>query len=130
MLQRIKNEIETKVIQDQIGTPTYAIDLANFIVDIINNGDYVKNGAYHFSNEGSCSWYDFAKTIEYLYKVKNNIKPNDTCIIKPCMTSDFPTKATRPKYSVLNKTKIKETFNININSWLVSLDECINKLLK
>ena len=131
MLQRVKNKVDTKVVQDQIGTPTYAVDLAKFIVNIINNGDYQKNnGIFHFSNEGTCSWYDFAKTIEYLYKVKNNIQINEFCVIKPCMTSDYPTKATRPRYSVLNKTKIKETFNIKLNHWVVSLDKCIDELLK
>jgi dTDP-4-dehydrorhamnose reductase len=131
MLQRIIDKVDTKVVQDQIGTPTYAVDLAKFIVNIINNGDYSRNnGIFHFSNEGTCSWYDFAKTIEYLYKVKNNIQINEFCVIRPCMTSDYPTKAVRPRYSVLNKTKIKDTFKIKLNHWVVSLDKCINELIK
>ena len=130
ILKRVKERIDTKVVQDQIGTPTYANDLAKFIVNIINNGDYAKHsGVFHFSNEGTCSWYDFAKTIEYLYKVKNKIDINELCVIKPCMTSEYPTKAIRPRYSVLDKTKIKETFNIKLNHWVVSLDKCINKML-
>ena len=131
MLKRIKNKIETSVVQDQVGTPTYAVDLAKFIVKIIDNKEYINNcGLFHFSNDGTCSWYDFAKTIEYIYKIKKKIHIDELCVIKPCKTSEYPTKAVRPVYSVLDKTKIKETFNISLNHWIISLDKCLNEIFK
>lgn len=107
------------VIFDQVGTPTYANDLARAIYAIINKG--VVPGIYHFSNEGVCSWYDFTKAIHRLTGIT-------TCKVNPLHTSDYPTKAARPHYSVLDKTKIKTTFGIEIPHWEESLKQCINKL--
>ena len=108
------------VIFDQIGTPTYARDLARAIFVAIRQG--VVPGVYHFSNEGVCSWYDFTKTIHRLAGIT-------TCQVKPLHTSEYPTKASRPHYSVLDKTKIKETYHIEIPYWEDSLKECIDALL-
>lgn len=118
-----KERSELNVVTDQIGTPTYAYDLAFAIFEIIEN--YVKTGAfnkeiYHFSNEGVCSWYDFASEIVDLTNCK--------CKIKPIGTHKFPTPAKRPYYSVLNKEKIKKTFKIEIPYWKTSLKKCIDKL--
>lgn len=107
------------VIFDQVGTPTYANDLARAIYAIINKG--VVRGVYHFSNEGACSWYDFTVAIHRLAGIT-------TCKVKPLHTADYPTKAARPHYSVLDKTKIKKTFDIEIPHWEDSLVECIRKL--
>lgn len=111
------------VVFDQIGSPTYAGDLAHAIVDIIENNKYHnKDGIYHFSNQGICSWYDLAHNIATL-------SSNTTCKIEPCHTSEFPTKATRPAYSVLDTTKFKETFGIVIPYWIDSLNKCIQILI-
>lgn len=107
------------VIFDQIGTPTYARDLAVAIFAAIEKG--VVPGIYHFSNEGACSWFDFAKVIHRLAGIT-------TCKVMPLHTEDYPTKATRPHYSVLDKTKIKKTYGIEIPYWMDSLGECIEKL--
>lgn len=107
------------VIFDQVGTPTYAHDLARAIYAIINKG--VVPGIYHFSDEGVCSWYDFTKTIHRLAGIT-------TCKVSPLHTADYPTKAARPHYSVLDKTKIKTTFGIEIPHWEESLEQCIGKL--
>lgn len=107
------------VIFDQVGTPTYANDLAKAIYSIIEAG--VVRGIYHFSNEGVCSWYDFTKTIHRLAGITN-------CKVNPLHTSDYPTKAARPHYSVLDKTKIKKTYNIEIPHWEESLSKCITVL--
>ena len=111
---------EVKVVADQVGTPTYAGDLAKAIVAIIESGQYTKYGTYNFSNEGECSWYDFACEIA-------RQSGNDGCKITPCATADYPTKAVRPRYSVLDKSKIKATFGIAIPEWQESLAECIKK---
>ena len=103
---------EIKVIFDQVGTPTWAHDLANAIFTIINADKWV-GGIYHFSNEGACSWYDFAKEIMDLYNLK--------CKVIPVHSSEFETKAERPHYSVLDKTKIKQTYGIEIPHWKDSL---------
>ena len=108
------------VIFDQIGTPTYARDLARAIFVAIRQG--VVPGVYHFSNEGVCSWYDFTKAIHRLAGIT-------TCNVKPLHTSEYPTKASRPHYSLLDKTKIKETYHIEIPYWEDSLKECIDALL-
>ncbi len=117
---RLAQERDTlSVVNDQIGTPTYAMDLADVICEIIrqNSESY---GLYHYSNEGSISWYDFAKQIfEY---AQSNI------ILKPIPSSDFKTKAIRPKYSVLDKTKIKETFNVEIPFWKDSLKIALERI--
>ncbi|WP_291530423.1 dTDP-4-dehydrorhamnose reductase [Bacteroides sp. UBA939] len=107
------------VVFDQIGTPTYANDLARAIYVAINNG--IVPGVYHFSNEGVCSWYDFAIAIHRLAGIT-------TCKVSPLHTDEYPAKAPRPHYSVLDKTKIKKTFNIEIPHWEESLKVCIEKL--
>ncbi len=107
------------VIFDQVGTPTYANDLARAIYAIINKG--VIRGIYHFSNEGVCSWYDFTVAIHRLAGIT-------TCCVKPLHTADYPTKAARPHYSVLDKTKIKTTFELEIPHWEASLQRCIAQL--
>ena len=107
------------VIFDQIGTPTYAKDLAKAIFAAISQG--VKPGVYHFSDEGVCSWYDFTKAIHRIAGI-------NTCCVKPLHTAEYPTAAKRPAYSVLDKTKIKDTFGIEIPYWEDSLEECIKLL--
>lgn len=107
------------VIFDQIGTPTYANDLAQAIFAAINKG--VVRGIYHFSDEGVCSWYDFTIAIHRLAGIAS-------CKVKPLHTADYPAKAPRPHYSVLDKTKIKDTFGIEIPHWEESLKCCINQL--
>jgi len=110
---------ELNVIADQVGTPTYAIDLANAIYDIIESGqkDY---GIYHYSNEGVTSWFDFATAIFDISKTQ--------VTVNPIPGSAYPTKATRPAFSVMDKSKIKTTFNISIPYWRDSLEACIAKL--
>ena len=107
------------VIFDQVGTPTYARDLARAIFVAIRQG--VVPGVYHFSNEGVCSWYDFTKAIHRLAGITD-------CKVKPLHTEEYPTLAKRPHYSVLDKTKIKETYHIEIPYWMDSLESCIAKL--
>ena len=107
------------VIFDQIGTPTYANDLVQAIFAAINKG--VVRGIYHFSDEGVCSWYDFTIAIHRLAGIAS-------CKVKPLHTADYPAKAPRPHYSVLDKTKIKDTFGIEIPHWEESLKCCINQL--
>lgn len=119
MIRLGKERESLGVIFDQVGTPTYARDLARAIYAAINKG--VVRGIYHFSNEGVCSWYDFTLAIHRLAGI-------DTCKVKPLHTADYPTKAARPHFSVLDKTKIKETFGIEIPHWEVSLKECINDI--
>ncbi len=119
MIRLGKEKENLGVIFDQVGTPTYANDLARAIFAIINKG--VVRGIYHFSNEGVCSWYDFTVAIHRLAGIT-------TCKVKPLHTADYPTKAARPHYSVLDKTKIKTTFDIEIPHWEVSLQRCIAQL--
>lgn len=107
------------IISDQVGTPTYAIDLARALVTIITSGKEAF-GIYHFSNEGVVSWYDFAKNIFDI--------AGTSVITNPIKTSEYPTRATRPAFSVMDKTKIKTTFGITIPYWRDSLITCINKL--
>lgn len=112
------------VIFDQVGTPTYALDLADAILRAMDqtiDTDHDKGGVYHFSNEGICSWYDFTIKIHEIAGI-------NTCKVNPIETKDYPTKAARPHYSVLNKTKIKQTFNITIPHWEASLKDCIKEL--
>lgn len=111
---------EIKVVADQVGTPTYAGDLAKAIVEIIESGQLSKYGTYHYSNEGVCSWYDFAVEIAKQSALCD-------CKIAPCTTADYPTKAVRPRYSVLDKSKFVATFDITIPEWQKSLAECIKK---
>lgn len=112
---------EIKVVADQFGSPTYAGDLAKAIVHIIESGQTDKLGIYHYTNEGVCSWYDFANEIA-------RQSGNFACKINPCTTEEYSTAATRPRYSVLNKHKIVETFGIAIPEWQDSLRICIDKL--
>lgn len=107
------------VIFDQIGSPTYARDLANTIITIVNQG--IIPGIYNFSNEGVISWYDFTKNIHHLANITS-------CKVEPIHTADYPTLAQRPHFSVLDKTKIKNTYNIEIPYWRDSLEECIQLL--
>jgi len=107
------------VIFDQIGTPTYARDLADTILKIVEQG--IKPGIYHYSNEGVISWYDFTKAIHRIAGI-------DTCHVRPLHTAEYPTPANRPHYSVLDKTKIKQAYNIEIPYWEESLRECIAEL--
>jgi dTDP-4-dehydrorhamnose reductase len=104
------------VVFDQIGTPTYARDLARVIQHTLRGG--IVPGIYHYSNEGVCSWYDFAKAIFDLRGIA-------TCHLLPLHTDEFPTPATRPHYSVLDKTKIKQTYGVEIPYWFDSLRECM-----
>ena len=110
---------ELKIIADQAGTPTYAIDLADCIITIITSGS-TAYGIYHYSNEGIASWYDFSKAIF-------DIAGTDVKVI-PIPTSDYPTRATRPPYSVMDKTKTKKTFGIEIPYWRDSLKVCIGEI--
>lgn len=111
-----------KVVFDQTGTPTYAGDLANVIFDIVENRKFEgSTGVYHFSNEGVCSWYDFTKMIALL-------AGHTDCDIEPCHSDEYPSPVTRPAYSVLDKTKIKETFGVKIPYWLDSLKKCMNNI--
>lgn len=110
------------VVYDQVGTPTYAADLAAAIFDIVEGDKALGNdGIYHFSNEGVCSWYDFAKEIA-------RQAGNNTCVINPCRSSERPSKVARPAYSVLDKSKIKRVFGTYVPYWTEALTRCINKL--
>lgn len=129
-----------KVVFDQTGTPTYALDLAKAVLVILKDyaecrlhgnaggpvhrdGIYSKSGIYHYSNEGVCSWFDFARMVSEYYG-------NTSCEVTPCHSDEFPSVVTRPSYSVLDKTKIKETFGIAIPYWTDSLKHCIGNILK
>ena len=119
MLKLGADRDELKIIADQIGTPTYAIDLAGCILQIISSASK-EYGTYHYSNEGLCSWYDFAKAIFDISGT--NIK------VLPIKSHEYPTKATRPLFSVMDKSKIKKTFSMEIPYWRESLIKCIEKL--
>lgn len=122
MLNLTSTKPQLKVVFDQVGTPTYAQDLADTIFDTIENRKYEGNeGIYHFSNEGVCSWFDFTKMIA-------EIAGNKECDIQPCHSEEFPSPVVRPSYSVLDKTKVKETFGIKIPYWIDSLKTCIKNL--
>lgn len=128
ILSLTSSKPQIKVVFDQAGTPTYALDLAEAIMEIIKDyeaenpdGRYSKSGIYHFSNEGVCSWYDFARMVaEY--------GGQNSCEILPCHSDEFPSPVKRPSYSVLDKSKIKRTFGIKIPYWTDSLKKCISKL--
>ena len=147
MLNLIATKSQLKVVFDQVGTPTYAYDLAKAITAIIEDYEkenlncqlptfnYLKSGVYHFSNEGVCSWYDFTKTIQQIIVEFENSETwnlkhetHNKCIVLPCHSDEFPSPVKRPAYSVLDKTKIKETFGIKIPYWTDSLKKCINNL--
>lgn len=128
MLNLTSTKPELKVVFDQAGTPTYAYDLAVTIKTMVDDyakeiseENYSKTGIYHFSNEGVCSWFDFTKIIA-------EMAGNTGCDIQPCHSNEFPSPVKRPAYSVLDKTKIKETFGLRIPYWTESLKTCINNL--
>ena len=136
MMNLTSTKPEINVVVDQVGTPTYALDLANAILVILQDFTdflisterqrvekplYKNTGIYHYSNEGVCSWFDFTKMIaEY-----NGITE---CIIHPCYSSDFPSPVKRPSYSVLDKSKIKSIFGVDVPYWTDSLKKCINSI--
>lgn len=137
MMNLTATKPQLKVVFDQVGTPTYALDLAKAIQVVLNDyaetvisseavgevekSSYKNSGIYHYSNEGVCSWFDFTKMIaEY--------NGTTACDIQPCHSNEFPSPVTRPSYSVLDKTKIKETFSIKVPYWTESLKKCINNL--
>ena len=119
MIKLGKEKPNLGVIFDQVGSPTYARDLAKTIITIVNQG--IIPGIYNFSNEGVISWYDFTKNIHQLANITS-------CKVAPIHTADYPTLAQRPHFSVLDKTKIKNTYNIEIPYWRDSLEECIQLL--
>lgn len=128
MLNLTASKPALNVVFDQAGTPTYALDLAVAIEAVLNDyaaenpkNGYSKTGIYHFSNEGVCSWYDFTKVIAEL-------AGNTTCDIQPCHSNEFPSPVTRPAYSVLDKTKIKQTFGLKIPYWTDSLKVCMRNM--
>ncbi len=119
MLKLGREREKLTVIFDQIGTPTYAAELANVILKVISHKDFVE-GIYHFSNEGVCSWYDFTKSIHRLANIQ--------CDVQPIESKDYPTRTPRPNYSVLNKAKIKLVYGLTIPHWEESLVKCIGIL--
>lgn len=121
-MRRLTSERDSlKVVFDQVGTPTYAGDLADVIFKIVEGGMYKDHpGIYHFSNEGVCSWYDFAVEIARM--------SGNACDIRPCHSDEFPSKVKRPHFSVLDKTKLKETFGVSVPYWKDSLEKCIEEL--
>lgn len=124
MLNLTATKPQLKVVFDQAGTPTYAYDLASAIFNIIENRKFEGNtGIYHYSNEGVCSWFDFTKIIAQMVG-------NTACDIQPCHSDEFPSPVKRPAYSVLDKSKVKETFGILIPYWTDSLRKCIDNLKK
>ena len=134
MLNLTATKPQLKVVFDQVGTPTYAYDLAQAIYTILEDFKksltdnrspltYAKSGVYHFSNEGVCSWFDFTKMIA-------EISGNTSCDIQPCHSEEFPSPVKRPAYSVLDKTKVKETFDIKVPYWVASLKKCIDNIYK
>lgn len=150
MLNLTATKPQLKVVFDQVGTPTYAYDLAKVITFILEDYkkswnlkpetcNYTKSGVYHFSNEGVCSWYDFTKMIQQiaveLETLGNpetwNLKPEtrDECILLPCHSDEFPSKVKRPAYSVLDKLKTKMTFNTIVPYWTDSLRKCIENMI-
>ena len=117
----LQSEKELKVVYDQIGTPTYAADLARAILDIIPKvPSKIRTEIYNYSNEGVASWYDFAQAIVNIKKLN--------CNIEPVLTKDFPTDAQRPFFTVLNKARVKKDFGIKIPHWRKSLEVCLAKL--
>jgi dTDP-4-dehydrorhamnose reductase len=119
MMRLMKERPEIKVVNDQIGAPTYAADLAKACLDIIDSGKW-QSGIYHYSNTGKISWYDFAVAIKEMI--------GSSCIVHPIPTTDYPTPAKRPKFSLLDTSKIISTFNIQIPEWKESLGRCVGRL--
>ena len=128
MLNLTATKPSLNVVFDQVGTPTYALDLAAVIMTVIedyrsSSRPYSKTGIYHYSNEGVCSWFDFTKAIA-------KRAGNTGCDIRPCHSNEFPSPVVRPAFSVLDKTKIKETFGISVPYWTDSLDVCMKNMMK
>lgn len=122
MLNLTASKPSLNVVFDQTGTPTYALDLAAVIFGILSSRSYEGNwGIYHYSNEGVCSWYDFTKFIA-------QCAGHDNCDVRPCHSDEYPSKVLRPAYSVLDKTKIKRTFGLEIPYWMDSVRKCISNL--
>lgn len=147
MLNLTSTRPQLKVVFDQVGTPTYAYDLAKTLVMILgdyknesltlNNKPFTKNGVYHFSNEGVCSWYDFTKMIQqiavqlgYYESLPKQGDLEGLCDVQSCHSDEFPSPVKRPAFSVLDKTKVKETFGITVPYWTDSLKKCMNNLVK
>lgn len=121
MMNLTATKPELKVVFDQVGTPTYALDLAKAITVVLEKFDGSQTGVYHYSNEGVCSWFDFTKMIaEY--------NGTTACNVQPCYSCDFPSPVRRPSYSVLDKSKIKSVFGVEVPYWADSLKKCINNL--
>ena len=121
MMNLTATKPELKVVFDQVGTPTYALDLARAITVVLEKFDGTQTGVYHYSNEGVCSWFDFTKMIaEY--------NGTTACNVQPCYSCDFPSPVKRPSYSVLDKNKIKTVFGVEVPYWTDSLKKCINNL--
>jgi dTDP-4-dehydrorhamnose reductase len=118
MLSLTVSRPKLNVVSDQKGTPTYALDLAEAIAAMLQAGLDGKEGIYHYSDEGVCTWYDFARMIA-------ECAGHDGCEISPCTSEEFPSPVKRPSYSVLDKTKIKNTFGITIPHWADSLRKCL-----
>ncbi|MBQ6573524.1 MAG: dTDP-4-dehydrorhamnose reductase [Bacteroidales bacterium] len=123
MLALTATKPQLKVVFDQVGTPTYALDLARAIEVVLNKFNETQSGIYHYSNEGVCSWYDFTKMIA-AYSGQTE------CDVQPCHSNEFPSPVKRPAYSVLDKTKIKEVFGVEVPYWTDSLQKCIANLKK
>ena len=121
MMNLTASRQELKVVFDQAGTPTYAMDLAKAIITVISKFDGSQTGIYHYSNEGVCSWYDFAKMIA-------QYNGTTECDVQPCHSDEFPSTVKRPSYSVLDKTKIKSVFGVDVPYWTDSLKVCISNL--
>ena len=147
MLNLTATKPQLKVVFDQVGTPTYAYDLAQVIYTILSDYqqtlnskpstlNYAKSGVYHFSNEGVCSWYDFTKMIHqialelgYYENLPKQGGSEGLCDIQPCHSDEFPSPVKRPAYSVLDKTKVKEAFCFNIPYWMESLLKCLQRFM-
>ncbi len=136
MLNLTATKPKLKVVFDQCGTPTYALDLANAIATILDKMEKTEDGSkyvgvYHFSNEGVCSWYDFTQMI---LRISNELREKNgespaVCDVEPCYSSEYPSPVKRPAYSVLDKRSIKETFNVKVPYWVDSLKTCIANIL-
>ena len=124
MMRLMQERNEISVVDDQVGSPTYAADLAELILQIITNSELESSnwvpGIYHFSNEGIINWYEFGKAIKEI--------TDSSCVIKPISTKEYPTAAKRPAYSVLDKSKIQKTFNLQLKDWKTSLKSCIERI--
>ncbi|MBO5697332.1 MAG: dTDP-4-dehydrorhamnose reductase [Alistipes sp.] len=123
MINLTSTKSQIKVVDDQIGTPTYALDLARAIVAVVARYDGTQRGIFHYSNEGICSWFEFAKAISELYGTTE-------CDIQPCTSAEYPSIVKRPAYSALDKGKIKAVFGVDVPHWRDSLARCIRNIKK